>query len=266
MADNNNTQNGSNYLHIEIRTNGVNFFGADGNMLMTQYLDDSICISFCYPTLDETGKRSFPKGNRKATTVKKDAVIAFAAILNSEKFMEAVDSKGRFNKGVFLNRDRTEILSIVVEGDAIALNWYTEIGEDCLPKAVFSFRFQSSQIINGYSASVGGGEIEEIQAQAYIFAHMIDYFSKLSVTNVLSHGAKLGTTWNINRELEYLKAIADKLGAQVQGSSTSFRPNPNYNNGGARSGFDMPSPAPVTSDNTGMAQMQEINSLEGFIQ
>ena len=267
MAENTNQANGTGtYTHIEIRTNGVNFFGADGNMLMVQYLDDSICISFCYPTIDEMGKRTFPKGNRKATTVKKDAVVAFAAILNSEEFLEAIASKGRFNKGVFLNRDKTDILSIVVEADNIALNWYTEIGEDYLPKAVFSFKFQKLMIIKDYSSTLGGGEIEEIQGDAYIFMHMIQNFEALSISNVIAHGAKTGTSWNMNREIEFLKAIADKLGVQAQGSS--YRPaNPNGYGGGTgrTSGFNMPAPV-VTSDNTGMAQMQEINTLDGIIQ
>lgn len=258
----NGTNNNSSYNNFTIKTNGLNLFGADDNMLMISYLDDSISLSFCYPSIDETGKKTFPKDNRITTTLRRDTVAEFAEILRSESFLSAVENEGTFNKGVALNRQMTDILSIIVEGKNIGLSFFKELGEDHKPKSIFIFRFQKSKIINGFNGRTDEFAIDEMNAPLFMFVHMITAFEETCATKLGGHMAKLGLSWSASKEMEYLRAIASKLGISIENNSYG-----NRNGGGGWNNAQRYPDAQSSQDANAMSgQMQQINDLGGFIQ
>lgn len=256
----NTTPNEGQSRSFEIRTNGLNLFGADGNMIIPSYLDDCVNIAFCYPEVNESGKRSFPKENRVQVIVKRDAVGVLSRILSSDEFLAAVEHKGNFNEGAFLNARKTDILSIIVENGEVGLAYFKELGEDLKPKSTYTFKFQKDQVIKNYTGTSEKFEIDEIHSQLFMFIHMITWFEATVATKVISHGAKVGLNWNMQKELEYLRAVADKLGANI---------GPSFNNGGGSGFNNFSMPQPYNSQNESnqtMAQMETITNLDGYIQ
>lgn len=257
MADNNNSQ----FQTVEVVTNGLNIFGKD-NMMMTRYLDDTISFSFCYPNDDQmTGKRTYPKENRISVVLRRDQVAALSTIIE-EDLIPAIREGKNVSKGVFATRDRRNIVSIEwIEGIA-SLTYYKDIDEDRKTSKFFRFTFQPEMIVSKYNATTGSCDIEEVQASLFMFCHMIMKFESLIPTKIVAHGSKMGNAYTIQNEMNYLRSIAQKIGAQVQTYQSTGQKYNNSNDSGLPFSENANG---ATGASSPMAGVQEVNDFSGLI-
>lgn len=257
MADYNNTN--QNFQPIEVQTNGINIFGKE-NMLMTRYLDDAVSISFCYPNDDpSTGKRTYPKDNRIAVVLKKEVVEALCLKLFDE-FLPAVNDGKDCKRSVNTTRDKRNILQLENVNGEISLNYYKDLNDDRKPDKFFKFIFPAELTIDDYNYLTGDGNVVETQVAFGLFARMINQFAN-TTSRVEMHAVKMGHAYQTQNILNYLRSIAQKVGAEVAAPpSRNNDYKPDYGLPFGDNGNPGISGGTVT-----MATVPEVNGLEGIM-
>lgn len=260
MAENNNNT----FQPIEVQTNGLNIFGKD-IMLMVRYLDDTMSISFCYPSDDQmTGKRTYPKDNRVSVVLRRDQIAALSVIIE-EDILPAVKEGKNVSKGVFVTKDKRNIVAIDwIEGVA-TVTYYKEIDDDRKTSKFFRFTFQSEMVVKNYNAATGNCDIDEVHATFFMFCHMIMWFERVVPSKIFAHATKMGNAYSIQSEMNYLRSIAQKVGAEVKTSTTTG----NKYNGNYQSDYGLPfgdngNPG-ISGGSAPMANVQEVSDLNGLI-
>lgn len=208
----------STFKQIEVKTNGLNLFGSNGNLLLTSYLDDMINIQIGFPSEDENGKKTYPRDSRILIMLKKEVVQDLSYLILND-IIPAYLRGEEFSYGVFLTNKKDSILMIEGKDDTFKLLYFWNINERRIPEGSCEFTFQKSTTIKEYNPSTGDFELEDIQSQFYCFAHMITNFEAIISTKAVSHGTKMGNAWTADQEMQHLKSIANKLGASPSGMS-----------------------------------------------
>lgn len=243
----------STFKQIEVRTNGLNLFGSNGNLLIVSYLDNMINIQIGLPSEDGNGKRTYPKDNRIPFMLKKESVQDLSYLIMNDVIPAYVRGDEKISYGVFLTNKKDSILMVECENDEFKLIYYWNINSERIPEGSVEFKFQKSTTIKQYNPNTGDFELEDVQAQFYCFAHMIVNFESIISANAISHGAKIGNAWTADQEMTHLKAIANKLGVSPLG--TSYREN-NENP------FDMNKTNMSENNNYAAIPMSETNNIE----
>lgn len=219
------SEQSTNFKPIEVKTNGLNLFGSDGNLLITSYLDNMINIQIAFPSEGEEGKKTYPKDNRVPIMLKKEAVQELSHVIMNDIIPAYAKGEENISYGIFLTYKKDSVLMIECKNDVFKLIYYWNINTERIPGGSAEFSFQKSPIIKQYDPSTGDFELEDIQSQFYCFAHMVVNFESIISTNAVSHGAKMGNAWTADQEMMHLKSIASKLGVSPIGASYREKEN-----------------------------------------
>jgi len=226
MADNTN-----NNFRDQVTTSGIPLFDDKGTWLKLGYLDDSLSLMICEPTIADNGKRTYPQESRKPFII----TIERAEALHNEiipKVLSSLEAGEDYDGGIFLNKRKDAIFEIRVQQGDIYAVYYKDIGEDRRAKETIVFKFQRTSIIENYNPDGTSFEQNNVEGQFAVFCKYIEA-GAFDLHNSSVHSFRKGNYYTTGKIFDYLKGIAAKLGVTVDSGKT-YTPN---NNNRSNSGF-----------------------------
>ena len=198
-----------------------------GAQLKISLLTNGMGIAIWLPFVNPDGTRKYPSENRYSTVLNQKNAVAFERVIN-EHIVPAYEKGTNAKSGVFTNNSRTNMIELEVRDG----EFYLLMHRNCdpmtrIPKDTLRFKFESAAIVDGYNSATGDMEIVPVQADFFVFAKAVYAYNDLVGGYVSAHGTSMANISFNQRFMEYIRAIADSVHAQL--------PAPAYqSNGGYR--------------------------------
>lgn len=207
--DNNNT------YKDQITTSGVSIFDDAGNWLKLGYLDDSLSLMMCEPTIGDGGKRSYPQESRKPFIITLDRASAFNSEIIMKKVLPAIEKGEDYNGGIFLNKRKDAIFEIRIQSGELYAIYHKDIGENRTPKESHVFHFQKTSIVETYNPDGSSFEQSNVEGQFILFCKYIEA-GVFDLHKSAAHANRKGNQYTISKIFDYLAGISAKLGVTVE--------------------------------------------------
>lgn len=216
------------FQKVEVSTNSLSFFNNERVLLKLTFLGDALTVGIWFPEVVD-GKATYPKALRHQVILTKENVESLTrdAMKDFIPKLEDPESVKGIGTGVFTNRNSTQVMTIWAEGGIIQLQIADEI-ENRIPKNVYMYKFEKTRVIKNYNISAVSFEIEEIDAQFFLFFKTLLSFTDLC-SGITAHEYRLRNQYFNDSVRKHLEALNLKFGLGIQGY------NPNSNGGGSSS-------------------------------
>ncbi len=254
--------NNNNYNNrVNITTSSLTYFDEYGTMLKSGFLNENISIAFGNP-VENNGRRSYPNEKRDNLLLTNERVGALYNII-TDRLLPAIERKENYEGGVFTSLKKDNIFELRVEFEEGSDNYdiyaafHRNIDADRKPQKTVLYKFTKVPIIEKYNTENGNFELDELDAQFFMFIKLLEGFILCGANNVTSHAHRNANRYTTDKIFKYLSEIATKLGVTV--TSNSFQNN-NYNRGGGGGGGF----TPKESDGE-MPVIEEVETLEGLL-
>lgn len=207
--DNNNT------YKDQITTSGVSIFDDAGNWLKLGYLDDSLSLMMCEPTIGDGGKRSYPQESRKPFIITLDRASVFNSEIIMKKVLPAIEKGEDYNGGIFLNKRKDAIFEIRIQSGELYAIYHKDIGENRTPKESHVFHFQKTPIVELYNPDGSSFEQSNVEGQFVLFCKYIEA-GVFDLHKSAAHANRKGNQYTTSKIFDYLAGISAKLGVTVE--------------------------------------------------
>ena len=258
--NNDNSRNYNSGNQISVSTSMLSIWDSGtGAQLKLAILNNGLSVAIWLPQISPDGTRKYPSENRFSTVLSQKNALAMERVL-STYIIPAYEKGVNHHAGVFTNSSRSNMVEIEVrDGD-----FYLLMHRNCdpvsrIPKDTIRFKFESSAIIDGYDSVSGDMNVVPIQADFFVFAKAIYAYNTLAGGAVAAHGSSMANINMNQRFMEYIRAIADAVHAQL--------PAPTYQNNGAYRPANMTRPGGynTTQPNVPSVSTTEVNSLSDLL-
>lgn len=198
-----------------------------GAQLKISLLTNGMGIAIWMPFISPDGTRKYPSENRYSTVLNQKNAVAFERVIN-DHMIPAYEKGVNAKAGVFTNNARTNMIELEVRDG----EFYLLMHRNCdpmtrIPKDTLRFKFESAIIVDRYNSTTGEMEVVPVQADFFVFAKAVFAYNDLAGGYVSAHGTSMANVTFNQRFMEYIRAIADSVHAQL--------PAPTYQtNGGYR--------------------------------
>jgi hypothetical protein len=217
-----------------------------------------LSIAIWTPMISPEGMRKYPQETRYGTMLVPRNVSALNKIIRD--YLVPVYERGQDAKySLFTNAVRSTLLEVECNNGFFYLNIYLEC--DATTRASnkkISFKFDAVPVLNKYDQATGEINVEYIQADFLLFTKAVGAYDDMVGGSVAGHGVRNADAFRNREFMDYLRAIATAVKAQlpapVYQRTGGFNPPQN----GAvqtQSGYSAPA-EPVAS-----AQMTEVHDI-----
>ena len=195
--------------------------------LKLSILNSGFGVAIWLPFINPDGTRKYPSENRFSTVMTQKNALAFERIIN-EHIIPAYEKGVNAHAGIFTNNAQSNMVELEVRDG----NFYLLMHRNCdpttrIPKDTLRFKFESTNIVEGYDPVNGELNAIPVQADFFVFAKAVFAYNDLVAGALAAHGASVANAQFNQRFMEYIRSIADAVHAQL--------PAPNYQqNGGYR--------------------------------
>lgn len=236
---------------------------ATAAQLKLSVLNNGLSVAIWLPFINPDGSRKYPTENRFSTLLTQKNALAFERIIN-EHIIPAYEKGVNAHAGIFTNSAQSNMVELEVRDG----NFFVLMHRNCdpttrIPKDTIRFKFESTNIVEGYDSVSGELNAIPIQADFFVFAKAVYAYNDLVAGALAAHGASVATSQANQRFMEYIRAIADAVHAQLP--APSYQQNGGYrpqSNTGVQHNYNAESnsggPAPVVSTT-------EVSSLSDLI-
>lgn len=232
MPDSSNTNNQFNQNRVS--TAGITLFDDEGIMMKLGYLGDTLSVTLGIPKPAENGKRTYPKDDRVPFLITPERAAAlYNEIITNEKdggLLAAIREDRPFNRGIFLNQNKTAVLELLYKEGEVYLVYCKNINEERAAEKSYVFHFQKTEIIDGYDPSGSFDGQSKAEGSFFVFCCYVES-GVYEISGGSGHSVRKTAQYTISAIFNHLKAIAAKLGVTPDSGYRS------YNNGGGSSGF-----------------------------
>lgn len=202
-------------------TNSISMFDPNGTLMKIAFYDDSLSLGIWIPKL-ENEKRTYPKELRESTILTKDRVSALYNLI-VEKLLPAYKEGGNYNGGVFTNNNKTNVVECATIAGELYLNYYKEIDDNRKPKYTYTFHFPKTPVIEGYSATTENDfKMYDTDASFLLFVKILEAFMLTAVSGASAHSDRFTNRYFNDKKMDYLYALAGKLGVTVNSDSNPY--------------------------------------------
>ena len=272
MAEYNN-----NYSKKDVSTDTLTFF-SDKMMLQIRMLESALSLSFRPLSVDDTGKRSFPKVSdsdrfKYSVLITKEKAEELLSRLNQSfvpRLLETVDSKFAnpdytrkpFSNGVFINsKNNTRVLDFYsgeLSGDITpSLRLISDINEDRIPAHVVEYVFSNAPVINDYDIKTGEFQMYPSMPQLLLFKRLLDSFL-MAITCSAGHSVSLV----FKNELDHITDTTDQIAIQNNIPIVKFNATVDYNTNSRPNTFIKSNSKMPGAEIVEVASFDELTSLD----
>lgn len=234
--------NNNNTYKDQITTSGVSIFDDAGNWLKLGYLDDSLSLMMCEPTIGDGGKRSYPQESRKPFIITLDRASAFNSEIIMKKVLPAIEKGEDYNGGIFLNKRKDAIFEIRIQSGELYVIYHKDIGENRTPKESHVFHFQKTPIVEIYNPDGSSFEQSNVEGQFVLFCKYIEA-GVFDLHKSAAHANRKGNQYTTSKIFDYLAGISAKLGVTLEKrvfQNASQRPTSGFMNIPDNAGEEIP--------------------------
>ena len=262
---NNNTGNyGNSGNQISISTSMMSIWDSGtGAQLKLSILNNGLSIAIWLPFVNPDGTRKYPTENRFSTVLSQKNALAMERVI-TDYIIPAYEKGVNHHAGIFTNSSRSNMVEIEVrDGD-----FYFLMHRNCdpvsrIPKDTIRFKFESAAIIDGYDSVTGEMNVVPIHADFFVFAKAIYAYNSLAAGTIAAHGNSIASNNMNQRFMEYVRAIADAVHAQLpaptyQQTTGGYR---QPNNARPNHGYGAPQGVPAVQS----VVTTEVNSLSDLL-
>ena len=224
MADYGSFGGRGNNDRMSISTSMFTLWDTAGNQLRLSCLDNGLSLAIWVPFFSPDGRRQYPVEQRYSTVCGSKCVQVMEDIIKNQ-ILPAYEGGRNAKYGFFTNAAHSNMLEIEVTDGNFYLNFHR--GCDAMthiPQHTTQFKFDVYHIITKYDQGTGEMEMEPVQADFFIFAKAISAFNDLAGGTIAGHGVRLTNSYNNTRFMEYLKAIAMQVHAQLPAPASYGQP------------------------------------------
>lgn len=236
---------------LKVNTNSIALFAPDSTMLRVSFSNDSMFLSIIPKVDDPAGGRArWPKELGHSVGFRPAQAMALY-----KGFMQTIapDIEAKRDHAGYcvvpLNMAASTLCGFSWAGGHAVFSIFNGVGVDRTCSEISNFMFEPTQMIDTYNPATGAYTVIEVQAQLFVIVEALRVFGEMGA-NFVGHGAKNAMGWSMNRILDYLKAMADKMNVQLP-NSYSFSGN---NFGGGMSNF------PTAGASAAMSQQPSLNN------
>jgi hypothetical protein len=231
-----------------------------GAQLKLSALNNGFGVAIWLPFITPDGYRKYPSENRFSTVLTQKNALAFERVI-TDIIIPAYDKGNDAHAGIFTNNANSTMLEVEVRDG----NFYLLMHRNCdattkIPKDTIRFKFDSTTIVDKFNSANGDMEIVPIQADFFVFAKAIYAYNSLAGGYIAAHGASMANAYHNQKFMEYMRAIADSVHAQLpaptyeqnggyhaQTNNTTIQQNYDVNNIAASANLPSVNPTEVTS-------------------
>lgn len=225
---------------IKVSTNSLSIFNEDRQMLKLQFIEESMVVTICNPEFANE-KLTYPQQMRHSVMVTQSNAAAFYDII-TRIILPAYESGNRKDAGIFTNRNKTQMLEVMVEGGTFFAIIHDEI-ENRVPKNTYTFKFDKTMVITDYDIQAVSFKTEEIDASFTIFCKAFEAFQDLC-SGVTAHQYQLRHNYYIEQIRKLITALDNKFNLGIAYKNGNYV-RPNNTNGGFTSNNESYSPVEV---------------------
>lgn len=226
MNDNNNMRYTN--TQISVNTSMMTIWDStSGAQLKLSLLNNGLGVAIWLPFTGADGSRKYPTENRFSTVLSQKNALAMEKLID-DYIIPAYEKGANTHMGVFTNGSHSVMLEIEVRDGT----FYLLMHRGCDPatritKDTIRFKFDSVMITDNYDSSNGEMNVIPIQADFFVFAKAVSAYNDLAGGMFAAHGSAVASMSFNNKFMDYMRAIAESVHAQL--------PVPSYQqNGGYR--------------------------------
>lgn len=222
MADYGSYGGRSNNDRMSISTSMFTLWDEAGNQLRLSCLDNGLSLAIWVPYFSPDGRRQYPVEQRYSTLCSAKAVQTLEDIIKTT-ILPAYEAGRNEKRGIFTNAAHSNLIEVEVKDGSFFINFHR--GCDAMthiPQHTTQFKFDIYHIVTKFDQGSGEMEIEPVQADFYVFAKAISAFNDLVAGSIAAHGTRMLNSYNNARYMEYLKAIANQVHAQLPAPVNSY--------------------------------------------
>lgn len=264
MSENyqNNNNDGRNFSNntINVSTAMMTIWDSvTGAQLKLSVLTNGFGIAIWLPQINPDGSRKYPSENRYSTVLSHKNALAFEKVI-TDHILPIYDKGDNGHSGIFTNGANSNMMEIEVRDG----NFYLLMHRNCdpatkIPKQTIRFKFDTVNIVDNYDSVNGNMDIVPIQADFFVFAKAVMAYNSLAGGYISAHGTSIASAHYNQKFMEYMRAIADSVHAQLPApsyqqnggyrtqGSTPIQSNYNVNNMSAVANLPSVTPTEVTN-------------------
>ena len=195
----------------------------NGTQLRISAMDNGIMLGLWVPYFEASGARKYPQEQRYIVTLtQKNCYVLEEVIFNH--ILPAYAEGKNIIKGLYTNSARSSMIEIEVRDG----QFFFIMHRNCDPTTriaqnTFNFKFDAASMIEKYDRVSGEIEMTTIQADFYIFAKAIQGYNNMAAGTISGHGNKMISNYRNQQFMDYIRAIATAVHAQLPAPSYQYR-------------------------------------------
>ena len=247
-----------------ITTNMFTLWDRNGIQLRVSGMDNGLSIAMWFPFVEQNGSRKYPVEQRYSTILSQKNVQAFEEILFN--FIVPAYQQGKNSKkGIFTNAAHTVMLEVETRDGEFYLNMHRNCDATTrVPQTTHTFKFDVVMVTDEFNQVTGELGVIPVQADFFIFAKAIRAYSDQVGGSVAAHGQRIANNFRNNQFMDYIRAIATAVHAQLPTPAYQQRqPQQQYNAIPSMNNYNAENPNQAYTIPT--TQTIEVNDLTDLI-
>ena len=202
----------------------------NGVQLRISGMDTGISLGFWIPSIGADGRRTYPREQRISAILTQKNCAALEKALN-KYLIPAYTAGNDARYGVYTNNARTNMIEVETKLGDFYLNYYQGCDVNThIPQRSITFKFETVDVNESYNPATGEYITRTVQADFYLFMKMLSGYNELAAGSIAGHGNRVTGHYSQQQLMDYLRAIATSVHAQlpIQPFQRGFNPPP-YN-------------------------------------